>query len=389
MDQENSSIISNIPARRTSSIIALNAVSTLAQIGQFGLATTLLPIALEAKQATPDFIGFASSAFWLGMLFGLLVAGKFTRQLGYRSTVIIGLILSAISFVLMPILDWHWWALPAAAIGFGMGLRWIANETWLYRLAPEHARGRVVGIHETLIGLAAIIGPLIIVAFGTSKPSVFWAGAIISILAIVPLFMADSLPAVDKDSMNKQPINRHYNLILWLGFGGLIAGLGGWIEGSLVALLPVYTADIGLASTSAAWLFTVFGIGAMLCQFPVGWLADNKGVLWTAKLCTFIGAISAAIAFSKSFAALAIAVFLLGGITAGLLTLGMIWAAQHGVGAALTNKVRQVSITYTLLSAVGPFVAGFVVSHTTSQSLFWQQLVVIFVLAIVLIKHKE
>ena len=374
---------------RTSSIVALNAVSTLAQISQFGLATTLLPIALEAKNARPDFIGTASSAFWLGMLFGLLVAGKLTRQLGYRNTVIAGLILSALSFILMPLLDWHWWALPAAAIGFGMGLRWIANETWLYRLAPEHARGRVVGIHETLIGLASIIGPFIIVVMGAAKPSVFWAGTLILIAAIVPLFFAESLPAVDKNAMDEQPINRHSNLILWLGFGGLIAGLGGWVEGSLVALLPVYSADIGLASTAAAWLFTLFGIGAMLCQFPVGWLADQKGVLWTAKLCALIGVIAVAVAFVANLIALAISVFLLGGITAGLLTLGMIWAAQHGTGAALTNKVRQVSIVYTCLSAAGPFVAGFVVSHTSSNSLFWQQLVVILVLAVVLFKHKE
>ena len=389
MTQKNPSATPNSQTSRTASIVALNAVSTLAQIGQFGLATTLLPIALEAKNATPAFIGFASSAFWLGMLFGLLVAGKLTRQLGYRNTVIIGLILSAISFVLMPVIHWNWWALPAAAIGFGMGLRWIANETWLYRLAPEHARGRVVGIHETLIGLASIIGPLIIVVMGAAKPSIFWTGAMILILAIVPLFLAESLSAVDKNSMLEQNLTKNSSLILWLGFGGLIAGLGGWMEGSIIALLPVYTADIGLASTSAAWLFTVFGVGAMICQFPIGWLADNKGVMWTAKLCALIGAIAAAIALSASFATLAIAVFMFGGITAGLLTLGMIWAAQHGTGAALTNKVRQVSIVYTCLSAAGPFVAGFVVSHTSSQSLFWQQLVVIFVLAIVLLKHKE
>lgn len=187
------------------------------------------------------------------LLFGLLVAGKLTRQLGYRNTVIVGLIFSAISFMLMPLMDWHWWALPAAAIGFGTGLRWIANETWLYRPAPEHARGRVVGIHETLIGLASIIVPFIIVVMGAAKPSVFWAGTVILIAAIVPLFFAESLPAVDKNAMDNQILSSPMtNLVFWLGFGGLIAGLGGWMEGSIIALLPVYTVAIGLASTSAA-----------------------------------------------------------------------------------------------------------------------------------------
>lgn len=153
-----------------------------------------------------------SSAFWLGMLFGLIVTDKLTRQFGYRNTVIIGLVISALSFILMPIVNWLRWALPAAAIGFGfsfsLGLRWIANETWLYRLAPRHARGRVVGIHETLIDFASIIG--------------------------------------------------------------------------------------------------------------------------------------------------------------------FDYCDHAGTGAALTNKVRQVSIVYTCQSAAGPFVVGFVVSHTSSQSLFWQ-----------------
>lgn len=162
------------PKQRTSSIIALNAVSTLAQIGQFGLGATLLPIALEARHVSPEIIGLTSAAYWLGMLFGLLVAGLLTRTLGYRNTVIFGLIISALSFLSMPLMDWHWWSLPAAVVGFGLGLRWIANETWLYRLAPEDARGRIVGIHETLICTASFIGPLIVAAFGAVQPTAFW-----------------------------------------------------------------------------------------------------------------------------------------------------------------------------------------------------------------------
>ena len=54
-------------SRRTQSMIALNIVSTLAQIGQFALGSMLLPIALEAKKASPEAIGFTSAAVWFGM----------------------------------------------------------------------------------------------------------------------------------------------------------------------------------------------------------------------------------------------------------------------------------------------------------------------------------
>lgn len=380
---------------RNLSIVALNAVSTLSQIGQYGLGTTLLPIALVVEGATPEQIGITSSAFWLGMLLGLLVTGQLTRTFGYRITVILGLIVSAISFAVMPLIAWQCWPLPAAAIGFGLGLRWIANETWLYRLAPAHARGKIIGIHETLISVAAIIAPLIIVGVGEIKPSAFWIAGAIIMVAILPLFIATTLPAVENskesDSIKTLPSfnlgkNLKHSVAFLMGFGALIAGLGGWMEGSILAFLPVYSADIGLVSSDVAWLLTILGVGEMTCQFAIGWLADYKGVLWTAKLCALAAFVAATIAvvFGKSFISLAITMFILGGVGGGLLTLGIFWATLNDTGDNLSNRIRQVSIIYTILSATGPFVAGFIVSQAGSASLFWQQLVVILVIFTVL-----
>lgn len=345
---------------------------------------------MEARKASAQSMGFTSGVFWLGMLLGLLVAGKLTRQFGYRNTVILGLIVSAISFLTMPMLHWHWWALPAALIGFGMGLRWIANETWLYRLVPIEARGRVVGIHESFIAIASVLAPLIVAAVGVAHPSAFYLAAGIMLLAVPPLFVATQLAVSDgTKAQHATPlINK---VTFWLGLGGMIAGTGGWIEGSLLALLPVYNADLALSSQDSAWLFTLFGIGTFVWQYPIGCLADKKGVIASAKLCALVGflAISLILMAAKSVMILAGCIVMLGGVTAGLLTLGMIWATQHNDGATLANRMRQASITYTLLSAAGPFLAGFVVHHSSSQSLFWQQLVVIFVLTIVLYKRKE
>jgi MFS family permease len=390
-------------SRRIPSIIALNTASALSQLGQYGLGTTLIPIAMKIRNASPENIGFTSAVFWLGMLFGLLIANQLTRLLGYRLTVIIGVLMSAISFALLPIIDWHWWPLPAAAIGLGMGLRWIALETWLYSLVFANARGRIVGIHETLLGITAILGPLIIVALGAIKPTAFWVAAVALVFAIFPLFFARTVIVVNTDNIkNISMLQTSFTLIdnigarikltlnqattFWLGFGALIAGLGGWIEGSLLALLPVYSADVGQSSTDTAWLLTLFQVGAMVCQFPIGWLADHKGLQRTTQLCAFIASLALVLALSLGnyLQILAIAIFVLGGVIAGLLTLGIIWAVQNNTGTALTSGVRQVSIVYTTLSAAGPFVAGFIISHTSSGTLFWQQLVVISILLIVL-----
>ena len=211
-------------------------------------------------------------------------------------------------------------------------------------------------------------------------------------VGIMPLIIASTLTAIDttRTCKNLSFANSSQfsfkRMMLLLSYGGFIAGIGGWVVGGLIALLPVCNTDIGLHATNTAWLLTILGVGLMIFQFPVGWLADTKGVNWTAKLCALIGlaGILVAMVFGTHFFVLEIALFLLGGVCGGLLTLGLVWATQHSIGAELTNNLRQVSITYTLLSAAGPLVAGFVVSHSNSSSLFWQQLVVVLVLILVL-----
>ena len=111
------------------------------------------------------------------------------------------------------------------------------------------ARGRVVGIQETLIGLAQILEPLIIVCLGASKPSAFWTAAAIITVGILPLFMAFTLPAMDTTATSKNLTIGNSSqfsfkrIMLLLSYGGFIAGIGGWIEGGLIALLPVYNTD--------------------------------------------------------------------------------------------------------------------------------------------------
>jgi MFS family permease len=384
-----------------SSIIALNLVSALSQVGQFGLGTTLIPIALEAKMASPETIGLTTSAFWFGMLFGLFKAGYLTRKLGYRNTVLVGLLISAISFFIMPLLDWHWWAIPASLIGVGLGYRWIANETWLYRLAPIAARGRIVGFHETLISVAAIAGPMIIIAYGAESTTCFWIASAIILLSIPGLYFAHLVPAVTDDEHAKHEAKQEAikttwlqtllsSLKFWLAFGAIIAGLGGWIEGSLLAFLPVYTSSHDMGRNDAAILMTIIGVGATVWQFPLGWLADHRGVLWTAKLATFFGTISIVlvILFTKVFWILAVAVFLLGGLIGGMLTLGLIWATQHSSSAEMTKRVWQVSIVYTTFSASGPFASGYIIGMTNVNTLFWQHIVVLALIGIALIREN-
>jgi hypothetical protein len=107
---------------------ALNAVSAIAQIGQFGIAFMLLPLALENRHSDAIIIGSVSSALWIGNLTGLLIAPALIERVAIAQTVLLGLMKSGIALTLVPFLHSTVWILLAALTGFGYGLRWIANE---------------------------------------------------------------------------------------------------------------------------------------------------------------------------------------------------------------------------------------------------------------------
>ena len=102
-------------------------------------------------------------------------------------------------------------------------------------------------------------------------------------------------------------------------------------------------------------------------------LADHHGLRSAARLCTAaLAAVTLAVLLvPPTPALLAVTVFVVGGAAAGLLTLGMVEAAQGEHAEDITTRVQQVSLVYTALSACGPALAGLLIEHSGQPALLW------------------
>jgi MFS family permease len=373
------------PRRQLLGIAALNATSLLAQIGQYGIAFVLFPLALQARGAAAWQIGVVSSALWLGMLAGLLMAPSVVARRGHLATLLCGLAASVLALALTPWFPLPGWLATAFVTGLGLGLRWIGLETWMYAVAPVHARGRIVGLHEALLGIAAVLGPVVVAWFGALAATPFLVAALSVALAVVPLVGTRAIrlvraPVAPPARASAQRLVAE--LRRYRSAGVLIAGLGGMIEAAWLALFPVYAAAHGLDAERVAWLLTLFGIGAMAWQFPIGWLADAtglRGVALGVAVLTLVSALLSAplIPHAVPFALLT---FLLGGLMSSFLTLGIMAATLAEHPGELDAEVSRVSIAYTALAAVGPVVAGGLVTAGGPSML----MIVVGVFAVVL-----
>ncbi|TDY21256.1 putative MFS family arabinose efflux permease [Paraburkholderia sp. BL6665CI2N2] len=362
---------------RWRAIAALTAVSALSQVGQFGIGFMVLPVWLAHRGLDAPRAGLFSAAQWTGMLAGLLIAPWLMARIGAKRTVSLGLLATLVAFVIMGTLSWPLWLVPGLLTGFGIGLRWIANETWLYSLVPAESSGRVVGVHEALIATAGVIGPAIAVWCDVDGRITFAAGAAFTFAAALPLWLTasdENAPASQAaPPARRKSAQRRLVLGPLVSLGMVVIAAGGIGDGALYGLFPQFADAHGLDATQTATLLTLFGVGGMALQFPVGWLADRAGLAATVIVCAALSTLAIcgfALAAPASWLAAASAL-LLGGTNSSFITLGM-YAAACSDKAALARNMRLLSLTFTASSIVGPLIAGFAMNARGSDMLMWQ-----------------
>ena len=354
-------------------IAALNAVSALAQVGQFGVAYVVLPVWLAEQGLDVTQLGLFASSLWLGQFPGLAVAPWLCHQLGARRVIILALLCTVLALVGIALNAWPFWLVCGALAGFGLGLRWIGLEPWPYRIAPAESRGRLVGFHETLIALAPIVAPALAGSFGLHGKALFWIGGVFCIGAFLPLALARKEPP-HVDTASKSGIHIHLAAQLReriFKLGVAIALVGGMMEAALSGLFALFAQGRGITSSQTTDLLALFGLGGLLLQYAVGWLADHRGVGVAAFWCA-IGTllVCVALAMPMDYMLVMLAVFLLGGFITAFLTLALIASTMTQSGTMASN-VSLISMLYTLSAVAGPLMAGAVMKATDTNALMW------------------
>lgn len=354
-------------------ISALNTVSALSQVGQFGIAFVVLPVWLAAQGLDASQLGMFAGALWLGQLPGLALAPYLCKRLGPKPVIVCGLLATVFALLGIAAAAWPYFLLGGVLAGFGLGLRWIGLEPWLYHIAPAHARGRLVGFHETLIALAPIVAPLMASYFGIGGTAIFWIGIAFILASLLPLAAARSPIAHEEAQPTAQlaGVSQNSKRDRIFKQGMVIALLGGMMDAAVSGLFAPYAQGHALSVSQTADLLAVFGFGGLLLQYGVGWLADHRGVSQSALYCA-AGTVLASVVLTLAlpYMWLVAAVFLLGGFITAFLTLAMIASTSTSTGIMAKN-VSQMSMLYIVSGAAGPLMAGATMKATHSDALMW------------------
>jgi predicted MFS family arabinose efflux permease len=148
--------------------------------------------------------------------------------------------------------------------------------------------------------------------------------------------------------------------------------VAGITEAAFSGLFPIFGLGRNLSAEQMATLLAVFGMGGLLLQYLVGWLADHRGLAFATLICAASTILFSVIAaMPLGFTGLAVTIFGLGGTITAYLTLSIIAATKAGDGDLSVN-VRRVSMAYTASAISGPLIAGTAMKALGSEALIWQ-----------------
>jgi MFS family permease len=367
-------IDTNLGQRRNTTIIALNSVSGLAQLAQFGMLYPLIGLWLNKLGMSTTWIGLVVSAAWVGMLLGNMYVPLILKKLGATTATASGLVLTATIALIMPHIDGKnliLWLASASLFGMCIGMRWIAVESWLFGIVDGEQKGKLVSIHETVIYLAQALGPLLIAYAALTSNRAFYYSAGLALCAMLPLTLARTKLPQPAHHGTKSPTSMLRGLFQSRQVNIKIGLLAGVLDGMLFGMISIYLIHQGFAEEQSATMLAVFGLGGLISQLPLGWLSDRYGVHKATQGTAMIGLIGVVLLLGHYTWLIWLGVGILGILAACALTLSIIATTEHSAknSSDIVIAIAQVSIAFTLGSIVGPVLAGAVMDSVGTMTL--------------------
>ena len=346
----------DVETRRTRSIFACIAAMTTVTI-TLGLSWPLLAIVLE-KQGVPAWLnGLSASAQMIAVLAIAPLGPRLIGWLGNTRVIALGIVGMVVSLGLLPVFDnvWMWFPIRFA-LGFASELIFTGGDIWINQIARDRTRGRLLGVYGMFVHGGFALGPIGIVLLGSDDWTVLYLGMAVISLGLIPMYFARG----NAPRIKGKPRARMFHF-LRIAPSLMIAGLMfGLIDSATLSLLPVYGIDKGLDEQTAALLLTMFVIGSVIGQLPIGWLADHVDRRRLLAACVLVSMLSiGCIPFVIGSLALTWTVMILMGISLG--SFYVIAMAMIGVrfkDADLVGINASFVFLWGVGGVMGPFFSG-------------------------------
>lgn len=336
-----------------------------------GLQGTLLGIRAGLEGMADESIGLFMSAYFFGYALGSIVVLKLIRRAGHiRVFAALASLASVISLAHIIFISPWAWVLFRIIYGLCFAGLVLVSESWLNSATEKKYRGRVLSIYGIIILLGMGGSQLLLNLADPQDFALFLLVSILLSLALVPVTLSrvtnPKLPTPARLSLKKLYETSPTGIM-----GIFCVGL---YLGAFYGMGPTFAQQIELDTNGIALFMGLPAAGALLLQWPLGWLSDliNRQVViifsfaGTASICLLL----ATGADQTRWLLYALA-FLFGGLAFPAYSLCIAYTNDYLLDEDILPASSGLILVYGAGASCGPFMASLLMGQMGPEGLFW------------------
>jgi len=328
----------------------------LLQVGN-GMQGTLLGVRGALEGFSTAQMSVVMAAYFAGFLFGSRMAPEMIRRVGHvRVFAALGSMISAVLILYPTVADPWAWSVGRLVIGFCFSGVYVTAESWLNNASTNATRGKALSLYMIVQMVGIVTAQGVLVLADPSGYVLFVIPSVLVSLAFAPILLTVCpTPAFER---TKALSLRQIMEISPLGCVGMFL-LGGVFSAQL-GMAPVYGAEVGLSVPQLSAFVASFFIGAIVLQYPIGWMSDrmDRRLLILGTAAVMGTAATGGLLLAGAFAPLLVLAFVIGGMSNPLYSLIIAHTndfLDHDDMAAAAGSMVFIS---GLGAVIGPLVTG-------------------------------
>lgn len=285
-----------------------------------GMQGTLLGIRGEIEGFSTAEMSIVMSAYFLGFLGGSRLAPKMIQRVGHvRVFAALASLISAVMILYPTFADPWVWTIGRVVIGFCFSAVYVTAESWLNDAADNSNRGKALSLYMIVQTFGIVVSQYLLLTADPSGFVLFVIPSVLVSLAITPILLSISpVPAFD----TTKPMSlRALAQTSPLGCVGMFL-LGG-VFAAQFGMSAVYGTAAGLSVAQISAFVSTFFVGAMLLQYPIGWISDRMDRRFLILIVAAIGGCGSVLGLmlGGNFVMLLVSAFVVGGMSNPLYSL--------------------------------------------------------------------
>lgn len=332
-----------------------------------GLMNTLIPLRGMAAGFSGTLLGGLTSAYYAGYFIGTFAMPPLVRRVGHIRAFAFCAACTACVVLLYALgsnpVAWLLLRLLSGVVLVGL---YAVIESWLNAQATPAQRGTVFAAYM-VVNLCSLALAQQLLRIGGQPFVLFTLIALAVCAATLPVLLTRQAQP-QPQATPKLQLGLLFDVAPTAGAGALLSGLA---MGAFWGLLPVYARNVGFDTAEVGTYMSVAILGGAALQWPLGRLSDHRDrrivLAWVAAAAALL-ALATLAAAGREWLAMVL-IFLFGGMVFAVYPIVVAHLVEHVQPDNLMAASSSVLLVYGVGSALGPLVAGGLMSGAGAWSL--------------------